>query len=71
MLKVEGKKSVFRPGKVWTGPEVSMNVKLQNFTSVGTWKGGKVVSSRHWPPLPPRIYSWYSFLLEAESTPRQ
>jgi hypothetical protein len=23
----------------------------------------------HWPPLPPRKYSWYSVLLEAESTP--
>ena len=31
-------------------------------------KGGKVVSSTHRPPLPPRKYSWYSFLLEAEST---
>ena len=32
-------------------------------------EGGKVVSSMHWPPLPPRKYSCYSFLLEAESTP--
>ena len=32
-------------------------------------EGGKVVSPTHWPPLPPRKYSWYSFLLEAESTP--
>jgi len=23
----------------------------------------------YWPPLHPRRYSWYSFLLEAESTP--
>jgi hypothetical protein len=30
---------------------------------------GKVVSPTHLPPLPPRKYSWYSFLLEAESTP--
>jgi hypothetical protein len=29
----------------------------------------KVVSPRHRPLLPPRKYSWYSFLLEAESTP--
>jgi hypothetical protein len=34
-----------------------------------TYEGGKVVSPTHWPPLPPRKYSWYSFLLEAESTP--
>jgi hypothetical protein len=26
------------------------------------------VSPTHRPPLPPRKYSWYSFLLEAEST---
>jgi hypothetical protein len=31
---------------------------------------GKVVSPTHRPPLPPRKDSWYSFLLEAESTPR-
>jgi len=30
---------------------------------------GKVVSPMHWPPLPPRKYSWYSFQLEAESAP--
>ena len=32
-------------------------------------EGGKVVSPTHRPPLPPRKYSWYSFLLEAEPTP--
>jgi hypothetical protein len=32
-------------------------------------EGGTVVSPTHWPPLPPRKDSWYSFLLEAESTP--
>jgi len=30
---------------------------------------GKVVSPLHWLPLPPKKYSCYSFLLEAESTP--
>ena len=30
---------------------------------------GKFVSPKHHPPLPPRKYSWYSFLLEAKSTP--
>jgi hypothetical protein len=29
----------------------------------------EVVSRTHRPPLPTRKYSWYSFLLEAESTP--
>jgi len=32
-------------------------------------EGDKVVSPMHGPPLPPRKYSWYSFLLGAESTP--
>jgi hypothetical protein len=32
-----------------------------------THEGSKVVSPMHWPPLTPRY--WYSFLLEAESTP--
>jgi hypothetical protein len=31
-------------------------------------ESGKVVSPKHRPPLPARKYSWYSFLLEAEST---
>ena len=30
---------------------------------------GKFVSCTPRPPLPPRKYSWYSFLLEVESTP--
>ena len=33
-------------------------------------EGGKVVSPTHRPHLLPRKYSWYSFLLETESTPR-
>ena len=32
-------------------------------------EGGKVVSPTHRPPLPPSNYSWWSFLLQAESTP--
>ena len=32
-------------------------------------EGGRV-GPTHLPPLPPRKYSWYLFLLEAESTPR-
>jgi len=33
-------------------------------------EGGKVVSPKHRPPLPHMNYSWYSYLLLAESTPR-
>jgi hypothetical protein len=32
-------------------------------------EGEMVVSSAHGLPLPPRRHPWYSFLLEAESTP--
>ena len=32
-------------------------------------KCGKVASPKHRPPLTPGKYSWYSFLLEFESTP--
>jgi len=32
-------------------------------------EGGRVVRPKHRPPLHPRKYSRYSFLLEAESTP--
>jgi hypothetical protein len=31
-------------------------------------EGAKVVGPTNRPPLPPRKYSWYSFMLEAEST---
>ena len=34
-----------------------------------TQDGGKVVSLTHRPLFTPRKYSWYSFLLEAESNP--
>ena len=38
-------------------------------SSQSAHEGGKVVSPTHRPLLRPRKYSWYSFLLEAESTP--
>ena len=30
---------------------------------------GKIISPTHRPPLSTRIYSWYSFLFEADSNP--
>jgi hypothetical protein len=32
--------------------------------------GDEVLSLTHWPPFTPQEDSWYSFLMEAESTPR-
>jgi hypothetical protein len=54
--------------QAWTVPEGSRKFRFPDFVTTAQ-DGGKVVSLTHRPPLPTRKYSWYSFLLEAESTP--
>jgi hypothetical protein len=49
-------------------PRGFQEVKVPKFYDNGTGCG-KVVSLTHRKPLPPGKYTWYSFLLEAESTP--
>ena len=49
-------------------PRGFQEVRFPDFVTM-TQEGGKVVSLTHRPPLPPRKYSRYSFLLEAESNP--
>jgi hypothetical protein len=44
-------------------------VQTRRISRQSAHAGGKVVSPTHRPPLPPRKFSWYSFLLDAESTP--
>ena len=56
------------PLQAWTGPECSRKLRFPDYVTTAQ-DGGKVVSLTHRPPLPPGKYSWYSFLLEAESTP--
>ena len=56
------------PLQVWTDPEGSRKLRFPDFVTTPQ-DGDKVVSLTHRPPLPPRKYSWYSFMLEAESTP--
>jgi hypothetical protein len=65
--KGEGKAVL--PLQAWSGPEGSRKLRFSDYMTTAQ-DGGKVVSLTHRPPLPPRKYSWYSFLLEAESTPR-
>jgi hypothetical protein len=67
-LKSKGKGKAV-PLKAWRGPEGSRKLRFTDFLTTAQG-GGKVVSLTHRPPLPPRKYTWYSFLLEAESTPR-
>ena len=62
---VKGKKWKAIPLQAWTGHEGSRRA----ISRQSAHEGGKVVSPTHRPLLPPRKYSWYSFLLEADSTP--
>jgi len=59
------KKHRCSPGKAVKLPEVWGS----QISRRSAHEGGKVVSPTHRSPLPTRNYCWYSFLLEAESTP--
>jgi hypothetical protein len=56
------------PLQAWSSLEGSRKLRFPDLLTTAQ-DGGKVVSHTHRPHLPPRKFSWYSFLLEAESTP--
>ena len=56
------------PLQAWNGPEGFWKLRFPDYVKT-VQDGGKVVSLTHRPLLPPRKYCWYSFMLEAESTP--
>ena len=52
MNKLQKSKGKAIPLQAWTGPQGSRKLRLPDF------------QTRHQPPLPPRRYRWYSFLLD-------
>jgi hypothetical protein len=62
---IKVKLSLYRPWR----PLGLGEVEAPTFSDIRLIDGGKVVSPTHQPLFYPQETSWYSFLLEAESTP--
>ena len=64
---------IYRWGDPCTGlhrPWGLQEVDAPRFQDIGHTKAVRLSAPTHRPLLPPRKYSWYSFLLVVESTPR-
>jgi hypothetical protein len=59
------KQSHYRPGQALKIP----GDRCSRISRQSEHECGDVVNPKHRSLLPPRKYSWYSFLLESESTP--
>ena len=66
MIYVKGKAVPF---EAWSGPEGSRKLRFPDFMTTAQ-DGGKVCQLYAPAAFTPTKYSWYSFLLEVESTPR-
>lgn len=53
--------------QAWIGPQGSK--RLRRISRQLVHERGKIFSPKHRPLLPSRIYSWYTFMLVAESNP--
>jgi hypothetical protein len=56
------------PQPLLTGPEGSRRLRFPDFKTIGTWRWQGCQPCAQ-AAFTPRKYLWYSFLLEAESTP--
>jgi len=63
--KIKGKAV---PLQACSVPEASRKLRFPDYVTMAQ-DGGQVFSPTHRQPFTPRKCSWYSFLLEAESTP--
>ena len=51
------------------GPQGTRKVEAPGISKKSEYESDKAVSPKHRPLLPPRMYTWFSFLLEVEATP--